>query len=121
VGFSFASLDPSVSDKMRFIWRLSAWIVSAAVFASHIAFEHFRLRNSARVTALQVAMAVAVGALLLAAAATIHKVIVPSRTPYSRFLLALVVWPVITALPAFVVSLAVAAVLPRIPLKRLAE
>jgi len=121
IGFGFAALDPSVSARMRFLWRLSAWVLSAGTFATHIGFEHFRLDNSARVVALHTALSVAVGAMLLAAAATVHKIIVPSRTPYSRFLLALVLWPIITAVPAFVVSLVVAAFLSRIPGNRLAD
>ena len=63
-------------------------------------------------------MAVALGAFLLAVNATMHAAMVPSHAPYWRFLLALVVWPVVTALPAFVVALAVAAVLARLPTKR---
>jgi len=96
----------------------SAWVVSAAVYAVHIGYEVFRLRNSPRVTALHAAAAVAMGALLLAVAATIHKTIVVSHAPYWRYLLALVLWPLLTALPALLVSLAVAAVLVRLPTKR---
>jgi hypothetical protein len=121
VGFGSAALDPSVSAQMRFIWRLSAWVASGAVFAVHIGFEHFRLGNSPTATALHASTAVAIGAFLLALAATVHKVVVASHAPYSRFLLALVVWPIVTALPAFLVALAVAAVLTRLPTKRLAE
>ncbi len=50
------------------MWRLAAWVVSAIVFAAHIAYEHFRLGNSPRATALHTALAVAVGAFGLAVA-----------------------------------------------------
>ncbi len=103
------------------LWRLAAWVASAAVAAAHIGYEHFRLNNSPRATALHAAMAVALGAFLLAVAATVHAVMVPSHAPYWRYLLALVLWPIFTALPAFLVALAVAAVLARLPTKRLAE
>ena len=66
-------------------------------------------------------MAVALGAFLLAVAATVHAMMVPSHAPYWRFLVALVVWPIVTALPAFLVALAVAALLARLPTKRLAR
>src|SRR5260370_5770500 len=105
------------SSQVR-IWRLSAWVVSAAVYAVHIGYEVFRLRNSPRVTALHAAAAVAMGALLLAVAATIHKTIVVSHAPYWRYLLALVLWPLLTALPALLVSLAVAAGVVRLSTKR---
>jgi len=122
IGIVFATLaNPVVSDQVRVIWRLAAWVASAAVYAAHIGYEHFRLGNSTRATALHAATAVALGAFLLAVAATVHKVMVPANTPYWRFLLALVVWPLITALPAFLVALAVAAVLARLPTKRLAR
>lgn len=102
-------------------WRLAAWVVSAAVYAVHIGYELFRAHNSPRATALHAAMAVATGAFLLAVAATVHKTIVVSHAPYWRFLLALVLWPIITALPAFLVALVAGTVLARLPTKRLAE
>jgi hypothetical protein len=115
VGFVFAALaNPSVSDQVR-VWRLAAWVVSAAVFAAHIGYEHFRLGNSPRATALHAAVAVAVGAFLLAVAATAHASVVVSHAPYWRFLLALVVWPIITALPAFLVAFVAGAMLARLP------
>ena len=99
-------------------WRLAAWAVSGAVYATHIGYERLRLGASPRATALHTAMAAAVGAFLLAVAATVHAMMVPSHAPYWLFLLALVVWPIITALPAFLVALAVAAALARLSAKR---
>ena len=122
VGMVFAALaNRALSEQVRFMWRLAAWVASAAVYAAQIGYEHFRRNNSPRATALHAAMAVALGAFLLAVAATVHKVMVVSHAPYWRFLLALVVWPIITAVPAFLVALTVAAVLARLPRKRSAE
>ncbi|HEY3135167.1 MAG TPA: hypothetical protein VGL29_03860 [Blastocatellia bacterium] len=115
VGYGSAALDPSVPDKARFAWRLSAWVVSAAVFAAHIGYEHFRLADSPRAIALHSAAAVALGAFLLAAAATVRSAVSASYAPHWRFLLALVVWPVITGVPAFVVALVAGAALARLP------
>jgi len=117
VGYGSAALDPSIPDRARFAWRLAAWVVSAVAFAAHIGYEHFRLRDSPRATALHAAAAVAVGAFLLAAAATVHAATVVSHAPYWRFLLALVLWPIITALPAFLVALVAGAVLAPIRFK----
>ena len=108
------------SNQVR-MWRLAAWVASAAVYSAHIAYEHFRLRNSSRSTAFHVAIAVGIGAFALAVAATVHSLFVPPNYQRWRFLLALVVWPIITALPAFLVALAVAAVLAYLPTKRLAQ
>lgn len=89
------------------MWRLAAWAISAVLYAVHIGYEHFRLRNSPPATALHAALAVAVGAFGLAVAANVHEVwVAPS---YRRGLaIALVAWPVLTALPAFIVALVTA-------------
>src|SRR5262249_21672784 len=99
VGYGSAALDPSVPDRARFGWRLAAWAVSVAVFAAHIGYEHFRLGDSPRALALHSAAAVALGAFMLAAAAMVHAATAASHAPYWQFLLALVLWPIITALP----------------------
>ena len=114
VGYGSAALDPSVPDRARFVWRLAAWALSAAVLAAQIGYEHFRLRDSPRAIALHSAAAVALGAFLIAAAATLHAATTASHAPYSRYLLALVLWPIITALPAFFVALIAGAVLARL-------
>ena len=107
------------SDHVR-EWRLAAWVVSGAVYAAHIAYEHFRLRNTARPTAGHASVGVAFGAFALALAANIHDL--GSASGYRpRMLIALIAWPLLTAVPAFLVALAVAAVLARLQTKRLVE
>ena len=103
------------------LWRLAAWVISAAVYAAHIGYEHFRLRNSPRSAALHVAVAVGIGGFALAVAATVHSLFVTPNYERSRFILALVVWPIITGVPAFLVALAATAVLARLSRKHLAE
>jgi hypothetical protein len=95
------------SNQVR-VWRLAAWIISAAVYAAHIGYEHFRLGNSRPAsTALHTALAVALGAFGLAVAANFHEVWVASS--YRRSLaLALVAWPALTGVPAFLVALVAA-------------
>src|SRR5437762_1627815 len=106
IGVSFGVLAGSAgSSRTQFAWRLAAWVVSAVVYAAHLAYEHFSLRNASLTTALHAATAVAVGAFGLAAAATVHRVLSPaSDRHFQLFALALVAWPVVTALPAFVVA-----------------
>ena len=118
VGYGFAALDPSIPDQRRFMWRLAAWIVSAAAFFSHVGYVHFRLGGSSAVTARQTALAVALGAFLLAVAATVHATVVAPRAQYWRFLIALAVWPIITAVPAFLVAFAAAATVARLSTRR---
>jgi len=96
-------------------WRRAAWGVSAAAYAAHVAYEHFKLRSAPRSGALHVALAVALGAFGLAAAANIHSLSVASPSHHRRLLLALGVWPVVTALPAFLAALVASWVLARLP------
>ena len=103
------------------IWRPAAWVASAALYAAHIAYEHLRQRNSSLSKALHVAVAVAIGGFGLAVAAIIHSLFVPPNYSRWRFVLALMVWPIVTALPAFIVALAIAWMLAHRPSKRLAE
>ena len=95
------------------MWRLAAWLICIVAFAIHIWLEHFRLRNSPRRTALNAALSVALGAFGLAVAANIHAL--KTGTGNQRLLLlALVLWPMITGVPAFVMALIVAAGLARL-------
>jgi hypothetical protein len=61
--------------------------------------------------AVHVAFAVAIGAFGLAVSANIHSLSIGSPIPQQLLLLALGIWPVITALPAFFVALCINAVL----------
>jgi hypothetical protein len=112
VGTLFAALAKSAaSNQGRVAWRLAAWAISAAAFAAHISYEGGRLRSSPGTTALHAALAVGLGAFALAAAASLRAQAAPTQQHFPA--LALAVWPVVTALPAFVVALALAAVLTR--------
>jgi hypothetical protein len=112
IGIVFSALDKSADANHVHAWRLAAWVASAAVAAAHIAYEHYRLDSSPRPTALHAAGAVALGAFGLAVAANIHWLFAETQGQRPP-LLALPLWPVITAFPAFLVALAVAAVLAR--------
>jgi uncharacterized protein (DUF486 family) len=103
VAFSvFASW--AATSSMRENWNRLAFLASAIVFAVHIGYEHFRLRNSSLTTAWHVSIAVALGGFLLALKANVHGYRVGSSN--QRLLaLALVAWPVLTGIPAFVVAL----------------
>ena len=94
-------------------WRLAAWFVSAVVFAAHILFEHSRVQSSPRTLALHVSAAVALGAFVLAAAANVHELLYASSYRTS-LAFALVAWPALTALPAFVAAFAATAILTRL-------
>lgn len=112
VGFGFAALaGAAASQPMRIAWRLGAWVASAAVFAAHLWYEQFRVRAAPRTTAWHAALAVTLGAFGLAVAASVHALAASRFRP--AYLLALVAWPAATALPAFVVALALAAGLTR--------
>jgi hypothetical protein len=112
-GLAFGALaGNAVSHQMVVTWRLGAWLLSAIAFATHILFDLFRARFTPSATAFHAAIGAALGSLGLAAAATIHAHL--SATAH-RFpaLLALITWPLLTGLPAFVVAFVVASVLVR--------
>ena len=93
------------------LWRWAAWIASGVIYAVHIGREHFRLGNSPRVAALHVAVAVAIGAFLLALAGMIHSLsaAVPFR---ANWILALILWPLLTGIPAFLGAFVIGSLLP---------
>jgi hypothetical protein len=108
-GFIFAALaHGAVTTQMR----LAAWAISAAAFAMHIAYEQVRLGSAPVTTAFHTALAVALGAFVLALAATMRAA--SSSSQQHSIAIALVVWPLITGLPAFVVALIAAAVIARL-------
>jgi hypothetical protein len=114
VGITFAALaNPPASNEMRVTWRLAAWLVSAGAFAAHLGYEHFRLHNTPSRAALHVSMAVALGAFALAVWINVHAHWDASshRSPLAP--LALVVFPAVTGVPAFVVALVAVSVLAR--------
>src|SRR2546428_11385370 len=112
IGIVFGALATSADPNHVRLWRLAAWVASAAVAGGQRGDEHCRLGSSPRPTALHAAGAVALGALGLAVAANVHSLFAGTRGQHLP-LLALVAWPVIPALPAFIVAFAVAAVLAR--------
>lgn len=103
VGVGFAALSAS-SAAMRLFGRWAAWLACAIAFAVHLGYEHFKLRSTPLRAALHVSLAVAVGALLLAVWVTSH-----SLAP-----LALVLFPLITGVPAFVAAFAAGSLLARL-------
>ena len=111
IGLAFgAAANGALTSQGRFGWRLAAWVVSGVVFAAHIAHLQLRtrLRPSPVFTALQASFGAALGALVLAVAATFHALWVGGSN-LSAFGLALVVWPAATAVAAFVAALVAAA------------
>ena len=113
IGIAFGTFsDAATTNAMRLLWRRLAWLVSGIGFAAHIAYGHYRPRNVPRTTAMQVSIAAALGAGGLALAANLHEWMAASRyRPSVAF--ALVAWPLLTVVPAFVVAMVGAALLNR--------
>lgn len=96
-------------------WRLSAWLVSGVGYAAHVAHERFRLQSPPARAALHVALAAALGAFGLAVGANVHSLTAGSTSQHRQLvLLSLGTWPVITALPAFLIAFGASAVLARV-------
>ena len=98
----------AATSQQQFFWRLSAFVISGVVFAAHIAHEHFLQRHSARTTAWHTSVGAAFGGFALALSANLHDL--GSATGYRpRMMIALLAWPLLTGVPAFVAALLVAA------------
>jgi hypothetical protein len=112
IGIGGSELGNRVDPGHVLAWRYAAWIASLAVAVTHIGYEHFARRATARQTATHAAAAVALAAFGLAVAAYVHWL--RAGQPGSRSpLLALPLWPVVTAVPAFLAAFAAAAILGR--------
>ena len=113
IGIAFAAFsDWATTNAMHLMWRRLAWLVSGVGFAAHIAYGHFRLRNPPRRTAMHASIAAGLGAGALAVAANLHEWRAASSYRPS-IAIALVAWPLLTVVPAFVVAMVAAAVLNR--------
>ena len=113
-GLLFSALSRNAgSSQESTVWRLSAWVASAIVYAAHIGWEQLSRRSRPVITAWHAALGVALGGFLLALAATVHALQTPGAHVRS-ILIALPVWPVLTGLPAFLVAWVTAAALARV-------
>ena len=113
-GYAAVGIGFAVPVTHGHAWRLAAWAVSALGFAAHIAYERVRLQNPPGPAALHIAAAVALGGFGLAVGANVHSLIAGSSGQHRLLLrLSLVIWPLITSLPAFAVAFVVNVVLAR--------
>ena len=114
VGIVFAEFAGHSAALGVRLWRLAAWVVSAIVFGTHIQYERVTAGRSVFDAGLHVSIAAALGAFGLALAAVLHRH--AAGLPRSGLLgLALVLWPFMTFVPAFLVGLAAAAMMrPRV-------
>jgi hypothetical protein len=114
IGVVTAALSGAAATSQgRTGWRLTAWLLSFAVFGAHTWYARFALRDARLRVAVQTSLGVALGALSLAALG-------PVRSHWSSdnlsrtAALSLILWPVITGIPAFGGSLVLLSVLDRL-------
>ena len=112
VGILFAVLaNSSGTSGIQALWRWAVFLISCVVFAVYIEYEHFRLYNPPRSAALHISLAVALGAFAITVAANLQALGNPGN--HGSIDLALVIWPIATMIPAFLVALAAATLLTR--------
>jgi hypothetical protein len=109
IGVAFGAFARwAASSSTRATWNRLAFVAAGIAFTAHIAYEHFRLGNSSRIIASHTSIAVALGAFGLALVANVNDL--ASVSGYRpKMLIAVVAWPVLTAVPAFIVALIVTA------------
>ena len=109
IGALFAALAASATvGSARTLARVLAWVVSVIVLLFHVRHEQSH-HNSIVRSALYAASGIAFGAFLLAACVIGRLQAVGAA--HALNWLALVVWPVATSVPAFLLALAAAATL----------
>ena len=109
VGIGFTELSKRFATDQVRAWRLAAWMVSAVIFGAHFVLERSNLERRAVEVALQLTLAVGLGAFLLALAAGFHAMFVASHAPLWLYAVALIAWPILTGVPAFIVALVASA------------
>ena len=105
VGIGFTELSKRFATDQVRAWRLAAWMVSAVIYGAHFLVERSKVERRAVEVALQLTLAVALGAFLLALAAGVHAMFVVSHAPFWLYAVALIAWPIFTGVPAFIVAL----------------
>jgi len=105
IGVVFATLAARAGLVGARLWRFAAWLCSAIAFGTHVQFERVTIGRSPASTAWHAAFAAALGAFGLALSAIIHRHLAGFR-PSGLLGAALIIWPVITGVPAFLVGMA---------------
>ncbi|MDH4107628.1 MAG: hypothetical protein OEW35_04880 [Gammaproteobacteria bacterium] len=101
--------NPLQSELGQASIRVGIFLVGIAVYVSHIRIELAGLPGRPRAAALLVALGVASGTFLLAVYAVSMALWETSRVG-TALLAALVIWPVATGIPAFLVALLAGAI-----------
>ena len=104
IGGVFSTLAGAAGQTpARTAWRAAAFLLSGIVYVAHLAVE----RRTARplTASLHVAVSVAIGAFGIALSANLHSLSVEAANR-GLLRLSLVIWPLMTGAPAFVVALA---------------
>lgn len=110
IGITFSAFAARSSHRMAVAWNVASFAVSLVVFAVHIGYEHFGIGNRPLNVAWHTSLAVALGSFLLAVSANIHSFRV-ANSQHGLLAIALVVWPLMTGIPAFGVALIAAVAL----------
>ena len=103
----------AASDQLRNLSWPAAWVISAAVFGAHVVHVSRRTHTSLVLGAAHVSLAVAAAAVILAALGLVRTLWGdPDRQTAAFF--SLLIWPAVTAVPAFVLALAGGVILRRV-------
>jgi hypothetical protein len=104
----------SASGRLGLLARWATFALSGIAFLAHAVHEARAKGAGVTRTGLRSALAAAIGGLGLAVAANLHEL--TSRAAFRpRMLVALVAWPLLTAIPAFLGAVLLAALFGRRP------
>ena len=91
--------NPMETAGMQAAFRLFALALAITVFVFHIRLELFQYSSSLLISALNGAIATAVGSFLLAVLANVYNILTAEDNK-NQLLLALIIWPAVTGLLA---------------------
>jgi len=95
-------------------WRLATWAIAGAILSTHIAYERFRLDSPPLQAAWHVGLGGAIGGFGIALAANLHSFYVETPARNATLLrLSLLLWPLVTGIPSFLVAGAAQLILPK--------
>ncbi len=116
IGYAIVGIAFAIPATHVQAWRLAAWVASAIGYGAHIAHECLVLAHSPGRAAAHVAAGVALGAFGLAVGANLHALSAGATAHRHLLLLALGIWPIMTAIPAFLVAFIAGLIVTRVRL-----
>lgn len=105
--------NAAATSQGRTGWRLAAWLLSGLIFVVHVAVERVHAGHDVRRAARHAACAVAIAAFIIAAVGPVRSHW-GAQNFWRVVALSLLLWPLLTGLPAWLAALVVGQIVGRV-------